>query len=669
MHRISPAAMPPAVAPVIRSSSPAKAFGSFALRRLVAKSELTMAWLAVDTRTGAEAMLTMPRVPPTGASGIGNWLIAARRAARLDHPNVAKVLECGVFEHWPFVAVDRRAGITLEEWLAQRPPPGSEEAARWLADVLRGLAFGHDAGVAHLDLQLHTILIDERGQASVMGLSVAIPEAAIGAAAPMRAKDDRASATEPSALRAQRAAAERDVLACGLVLHRLLAGAPALGSADLARTIERMAPRGREMVRLPWTTPQQVAEPLRAIVNRSTSAQVRLRYRNARTFLGALGGWLEASEADDGGPVALLLDRLRTVGHLPALPGLATRVQRITAIQSKRTDEIARHLLPDMALSFELLRTFSSARVQGTQIAGNGPVLTLRRVVALIGVDGVREAANGLRVWPGPLDAESAAALRRTIERVRLAGHVAQSLRPAGYDGEAVYLAAVLQNLGRLLLSYHFADEAEQIRQLTQPLVAVRGEGEAPSAEQPGLDEAAAAYAVLGVDVEAFGHAASRQWGLGDDVMHMIRRLPTDVPVRKPDNDDELLRIVASAANEVVDALDLPPVKVALALNEVVVRYARTLRLTARVVQDALRDAKTALSSDGAASSASRANLDGGAGAEEGEGEGEREREREREREGSDSHGTAALDSSSHEAAAPTHPVSAPSSKPGGALR
>ena len=43
----------------------------------------------------------------------------------------------------------------------------------------------------------------------------------------------------------------------------------------------------------------------------------------------------------------------------------------------------------------------------------------------------------------------------------------------------------------------------------------------------------------------------------------MIRRLPADVPVRKPDNDDELLRIVASAANEAVDALELPPAKVA----------------------------------------------------------------------------------------------------------
>jgi non-specific serine/threonine protein kinase len=569
-----------------------------------------MVWLATDTRTGSEAMLSMPRHSPAGAAAIGHWLLTARRAARLEHPNIARVTECGVHEHWPYVAVDRRAGVTLSEWLTHHPSPPTEEAVRWISGVLRGLAFGHDAGIAHLDAELHNIVINERGQASVMAFAVAVADSADGDIAATRKGDSRAAPLASSSLRAQRAAAERDVLACGVILQRLLTGVAPLDGADVASIIERMAPVGRELVRLPWTTPQPVAEPLRAIANRSTSGQVRLRYRNARTFLGALTGWLEATAAEEGGPVTLLLDRLHSVGHLPALPGLATRVQRITAIESQRTDEIARHLLPDMALSFELLKTFSSARVQGTQIPGNGPVLTLRRIVALIGVDGVREAANRLRVWPGPLDEEGARALRRTIDRVRLAGHVAQALRPAGYDGEAVYLVAVLQNLGRLLLRYHFADEAEQIDQLGRPFVGeADGEGAAP--EQPGLDEAAAAFAVLGVDIDTFGNAAARQWGLGDEILHMIRRLPTEVPVRKPDADGEMLRIVASAANETVDALDLPAPKAAHALSEIVARYARTLRLTTRIVQDALDDARTAASGDGGTTAAGRAEESG----------------------------------------------------------
>ena len=571
--------------------SPARPFGHYALKRQLGKSELTTLWLAIDQRTGLETMLSVPRIQPMGASGLGNWLLAARRAARLDHPNLVRVADCGVHEQWPYVAVDRRAGVTLDERLTQHPLPVLDDATVWIESVLRGLAFAHDAGLAHHDLQLHQIVINERGQASVMALGVGPFDGAHSAHA------DVAGATP--ILRAQRAAAERDVLATGLLLHRLLVGAYALDCDDIGRAIARIAPRGRELVRLPWTTPQPIAEALRAIANRSTSPQVRLRYRSARTFLGAIAGWREAAAEDNGGPVGLLLDRLHGVGHLPALPGLATRVQRVTSIESTRTDEIARHLLPDMALSFELLKTLSSARVQGTQIPGNGPVLTLRRIVALIGVDGVRAAANSLRTWPGALEEERAQSLRQTIDTVRLAGHLAQAVRPAGYDPEAVYLVTVLQNLGRLLLGYHFAEEAEQIHQLMQPVPAVRSEGEIVSPPQPGLDEEAAAYAVLGVTIDTLGNAAARHWGLGNEIAHMIRRLPTDAPVRKPDNDNELLRLVASAANEAIEALALPPPKSATALNEVVVRYARTLRLTSRVLDDALAEAREALASDG----------------------------------------------------------------------
>ena len=600
--------MPPAAAHVLPPSSPTRAFGRYTLRALIGKSESTMTWLALDAHTAQELMLTMPRVPPAKPQALAQWLVEARRAARLDHPSIATVIACDAFEQWPYVAVDRRVGTTLDEWLAQHPRPQNDEMAQWLGGVLRGLAFAHDAGIAHGDVQPHQILLDERGEARVMAFSVGTN--ATEAASPVAR--DAATALDPRSLRRHRLATERDVLAAGLILHGLLAGQPAAGSHDTAKAIEQMAPQGREVVRLPWTTPQPVPEALRAIVNRSTSAQLRLRYRSARTFLGALDGWREAVAGDEGGPVALLIDRLRTVGHLPALPGLAARVSRVTNIESQRTDEIAQSLLPDMALSFELLRTLNSAQVQGTQIAGNGPVLTLRRVVALVGVNGVRLAANSLRQWPGPLDDAGARGLRSAMERVRLAGHAAQALRPAGYDAEVVYLVAVLQNLGRLLLRYHFADEATQIDDLVRPEPAPpppTTPGPA-AAEHAGLSQEAASFAVLGVDYESFGGIVARHWGMGDDVLHMIRRLAPTQPVRKPDSDADLLRIVASAANEAVDALELGSApKVAAALALVVKRYARTLKIDGKALNIALKDARDLLRSSGRATAAKVTSL------------------------------------------------------------
>lgn len=580
----------PATSP--KPSNPTRAFGRFQLRQLLGKSAGTMAWLAFDPNLSEEVVLTLPRVQPVEAAGLEAWMRDARFAARLNHPNLAPVLEIGVQDHWPFIVVACRGAMTLGAWLAEHPNPPLDQVAGWVCGMLQGLAFAHEAGVAHLDLQLHSVLVDERGTASVMALAAAGTRFVAQSG---RALNERAMPMDPNQLRDQRAAGERDVLACGVLLHHLLAGQPALDQADVALVIERMAPIGRELVRLPWTTPLPVPEALRAIANRCTSGQERLRYRSARTLLGALSGWRDAHADDEGGPLALLLDRLHTVGHLPALPGLAARVARITGAEGQRTDDIAEQVLRDMALTFELLRTLNSAQVQGTQIAGNGPVLTLRRIISLIGINGVRLASNALRAWPGPLEAHGAAALQTTMDKVRFAAHTAQALRPAGYDPQVVYLITVLQNLGRLMVRYHFADEAEQIQALMQPAPPLpTAEPGAPA--QPGLKEEVAAFAVLGVDIESLGLAVARQWGLPDEVLHMIRRLPTDAAVRRPDNDGDTLRIVSSAANEAVDLIGLvPQARLGAALAQVALRYARVLHITARDLHDALTAGRDAM--------------------------------------------------------------------------
>ncbi|WP_372524771.1 serine/threonine protein kinase [Piscinibacter sp.] len=586
---------PASPAPRSQATGVARTLGRFELRQLLGKSAGSMVWLAFDPRLGQELMLTLPRMQPADAAALERWQTEVRLATRLKHPHLAHVVEVGVQEHWPYVAVDRALGVTLTEWLASHPQPAPAESVGWLCEALEGLAFAHEAGAAHSDLQLHHLLISEHGTVRVMAL------AAAGAAAlrdddPARAHE-RGMAMDPSRLRAQREAGERDVLACGVLLQQLLTGQPVLEEPDTAQVIARMAPLGREIVRLPWTAPHPIPEALRAIANRSTSSQERQRYLNARTLLRALDGWRAADAQGGGGPLALLLDRMRAVGHLPAMPGVSGRVARLSAMEGQRTDEIAEQILQDMALSFELLRQVNSAQVQGTQVSGSGPVLTVRRAVALVGLNGIRQAAAGLRVWPGPLNARAAAAMQRTIERVRLAGHTAQMIRPPGYDPEVMFLVAVLQNLGRLLVQYHFPDEAEQIWQLMRPTPAP-ADAEAGTPEQPGLSESAASFAVLGVDIESLGAAVARHWGLGEDVQHMIHRIPRDRPVRASVGDSDALRTAASAANEAVDAVTLTPgTRVAHALGQVAQRYARALSIGVRDLQEALQAARVALRS------------------------------------------------------------------------
>jgi len=564
------------------SDTPARAgapryFGRLQLLRLLGKSQHTMSWLVAE-RDGHELMLVIPRSAPTAGPAMERWQQAVRRAARLSHPQLAPPVDVGVQDGWPFVAYDMVGRSTLADRLGRKGLPGPEAAAL-VSQLLSGLAYAHDAGVVHGDLQLSMALVDDQGQARLVGLEVACESPVAQALAA-----GAAGHAVTSSLSTQRAAAERDVLTLGLLLHGLLAGTPALEEGDLSRALARLPPFGREIVRLPWAGTHPVAEPLRAIVNRATDRQERQRYRNARTLLHALEGWLKTESAAEGGVLGLLSDKLRAAGVLPASPGAGARAARLALMERERTNELAEVVLEDLALSFELLRSVNTAQVRGAQVSGSGPVLTVRRAIAMIGLDGVRRAALALRTWPGPLDETGAAELERLCERCKCAGRVAMALRPPLYDGEVVYLITLLQNLGRLVVQYHFAEDAVQIRRLMQPGAPAR-EGEAA---EPGMSEEGAAYAVLGADIEAIGLAVARWWGLEESVLGMIRRVAPTASLHAADSDDETLRLVASCANEVVDAAGLPADKVQPALQRVVQRYGRLLDLGLRDLQEAL---------------------------------------------------------------------------------
>lgn len=545
-------------------------FGRFQLLRLLGKSERSMAWLVSDSRDQRDYMLVMPRKQPP-PDALQAWQLPVKRAARLQHPHLARAVEIGEHERWPYVAYDRGDSVTWAERLSSKGEPAIE-LAHWSAQVAQGLAFAHEAGLAHHDLQPWMLVVGPDNRAAVLGLEVAGDPALAGAEGVIEG------------VKAVRQVAEQDVLALALVMYHALVGQPALDEHDVAKVMARMPPLGQEIVRLPWAVPRPIPDALRAIVNRATDRQQRQRYRNARTLQGALEGWLR-TESDSNGPLALLLDRLRTVGVLPAQPGGAERAARLALMEACRTAELAEVVLGDMALSFELLRMVNSAKVHGEQVSSDGPVLMLRRAIAMLGLEGVRRAALSLRPWPGPMNPAAEQEMAALIRRVQRAARVAVRLAPPGYDPEVITLITMMQNLGRLVVQYHFPDESNQIRRLMQSADSVQASGR----PEPGMTADAAALAVLGVTVDALGTAVAQHWGLDGSVQQMMRRQAADAPLRQLEGDNDILRATASCANDLVDALALPARQNAAALKSVAQHYARALGLGIDELHNALQ--------------------------------------------------------------------------------
>ena len=570
----------PTAAQAVRPAAQARVvrmLGRYQLLRLLGKSAQTMVWLGQDTQGDVEVILALPRVQPPDPDALGAWMARVRRTSRLKHPRLAPVIDVGEHERWPYAVYERGTFVTWAEKLTAKGLP-AQELTEWSVQVLQGLAFAHEAGSAHCDLQPYSLLVDDGGNIRLLGLDIVD----LHSFAQLRS-DPGGHEAAMDERRQQRQAAEIDVLAFGLLMHQVLAGVPPLDEPDLARVVGRLPPFGHEMVRLPWTVPMPIPEPLRAIVNRATDRQERQRYRNARTFERALEGWLQASSDKDGGPITLLLGRMRSVGLLPAMPGGADRAARLALMAGGHTSELAEVVMHDLALAFEMIRTVNFAQSQSGH-SGSGAVLAIRRAIAMIGLDGVRHAALSLRPWPGPLNDDAAAALGALIRRVKRAGAIARALQPAGYDQEVVYLITALQNLGWLVVQYHFPDEATQIRKLMQPVAGAKP-GEP---DEQGMTAEGASFAVLGVDIDALGAAVMHHWGLDEGVQHMVRRAPPTGPIHTPSSDVDMLRLVASCANDVLDAAALPAGKSAQAVQRVAQRYGRALNISMKDIQEAL---------------------------------------------------------------------------------
>lgn len=573
-----PAAQPtssakPETPPEPPAASP-RQLGRFQLRRLVGKSSMSMLWLALD-KDGAEVHLLLPRKQPAGADAMNAWIGRATLSARLQHPRIVPVLEIGIGDGWPFVASARAECVTLEERLASGDAPLAQQAAQWLCDLLGGLAFLHEGGAMHGDLNLHTILIDPQDRALLMPLSAEDPAVALGAT-------PGGPAPEAGTLAAQRAAMGRDMQACGLLLHRLLSGQPALGEKDMPTAVMRMK---LEIIRLGWTMRQPVPDALRAIANRATERDPQRRYIGARSLERALQGWISSLSDGDDGILAMLLDRLRSIGHLPALPGLTKRLAAVMATDRLRLDEVIEVIIQDPALAFELLRQVNTAQFGGQEEVA---VTTVRRAVQLIGLQTLQRTATAMRPWPGPLSPQAADALALEVRSALMAGHVARTLCPADMDGEAAYLIALLQSLGPLLIRYHFPDEAEQMSLLIDP----------PEARARGMDESAAAFAVIGVEVSTIAVAVAQHWGLDEATQQVMRRMPATAPVRSPDSRDEMLRLIACAAIEAISSLGSREARqngASAALSRVNVRYARALVLEPNELSSAVHSARQAV--------------------------------------------------------------------------
>jgi serine/threonine-protein kinase len=97
----------------------------------------------------------------------------ARAAARLDHPNIARVLDLGEHDGRPYLVMELLEGESLAGRIDRAGPMAPGEAARVAAAVADALQAAHRAGVVHRDVKPGNVFLTAEGEVKVLDFGIA----------------------------------------------------------------------------------------------------------------------------------------------------------------------------------------------------------------------------------------------------------------------------------------------------------------------------------------------------------------------------------------------------------------------------------------------------------------------------------------------------------------
>jgi serine/threonine-protein kinase len=192
----------------------------------------------------------LPRMPDV----IERFLTEARAAARVDSPNVARVMDVGTLANGlPYMVMERLDGCDLEELLRLEKRLAIGDAVDYVLQALQGLAHAHTLGIVHRDLKPANLFLAHQsdGTAIVKILDFGIAKLDTGSRV-TKAGQAVGSPTymSPEHIRSSEHVDHRtDIWAMGVVLYELLTGEPPIEEDGVGETIAAVLNRRAQPVR------------------------------------------------------------------------------------------------------------------------------------------------------------------------------------------------------------------------------------------------------------------------------------------------------------------------------------------------------------------------------------------------------------------------------------
>jgi tetratricopeptide (TPR) repeat protein len=229
-------------------SGPARAgstLGPYHLIRELARGGMGVVYEA--ERPGLDRRVALKQLlcgADTSDTGVERFLIEARIAARLRHPNIVGIHDVGQVDGQPYFAMDLIEGEDLGDRIRREgplPPTLAAQITRKLADAL---AYAHERSVLHRDIKPANVLVSTEGEPVLTDFGLAKD---VGEGEDSGLTQAGAIMGTPSYMPPEQAAGDKDLIdrradvySLGATLYAMLTGRPPFEGTTILNTITKV---------------------------------------------------------------------------------------------------------------------------------------------------------------------------------------------------------------------------------------------------------------------------------------------------------------------------------------------------------------------------------------------------------------------------------------------
>ncbi len=207
--------------------SPGDTFGLYRIEREIGRGGMAIVYLAYHQWLERPVALKVlqPQLQQD-SNVVARFLVEAKAAARLEHPNIVAVYDAGVADGVHYMAMEYIEGETLADVLARLDGPAPAEFVLSVtSQVASALDYAHRRGIVHRDIKPSNILVQENGKVLLTDFGIAH---AVGLQSP---EEKVAVLGTPEYMSPEQASGRQvdgrsDVYSLGVVVYHMLTGRP-----------------------------------------------------------------------------------------------------------------------------------------------------------------------------------------------------------------------------------------------------------------------------------------------------------------------------------------------------------------------------------------------------------------------------------------------------------